>query len=117
MPQILASVVENAWREICVLSPDTYVLLLLPGLGVHTHHKFLTAKGTMYRQIDLVERVRLIGSHKCQGLVGLHHFFAAYWGEEFVGITNKRWVRVYMKNNEYDPEITALGSWVKALFR
>ena len=110
--QVLASVVENAWREICVWSPDTDVLILLLDLascgrlGAHTHLKFLTGKGSMYRQIDIVERVRVIGNHKCQGLIGLHNFSGADWGGGgFVGITKKRWVSSYMKLDEDDPVI------------
>ena len=40
----------------------------------------LTSKGTKYKEIDAVERVQVIGRHKCQGLIGLHNFTGTYWG-------------------------------------
>jgi len=36
---------------------------LVDGLGMHTSLKFLTGKGTKYQEIDVVERVRVIGHH------------------------------------------------------
>ena len=50
--QVLTSVAESDWREVCVLSPDTDVLTLLLDLvscgrlGTRTRLKFLTGKGT-----------------------------------------------------------------------
>ena len=34
--------------------------------------------------------------HKCQGLIGLHYFTGADWGEAFVGITKTSCVKAYM---------------------
>jgi len=49
-----------------------------------------------------MERVRVIGRHKCQGLIGLHNFSGADWGGKFVGITKKTWVSAYMKLDDDD---------------
>ena len=48
--------------------------------------KFWTGKGVNYKLIDVIQRVQAIGMHKCQGLLGLHHFTGADWGETFLGI-------------------------------
>ena len=94
--QVLSSVAENAWQEIPVLSPDTVVLMLLLDLVSHGRLgaliplKFLTGKGTKYREIDVVGRVQVIGRHKCQGLIGLHNFTGADWGGKFVWVFPRR---------------------------
>ena len=109
--QVLASMAESAPQEVCVWSPDTDVLILLlhlaacGHLGADTGLKFLTGKGTKYRQIDVVERVQVIGRHKCQGLIGFHNFSGADWGGKFVGISKKTWVDAYMKLQRDDPII------------
>ena len=106
--QVLASIAESDWREVCVWSPDTDVLTILLDLascgrlGSRTRLKFLTGKATKYREIDVMERVRVIGRHKCQGLIGLHNFSGADWGGKFVGITKKTWVSAYMKLDDDD---------------
>ena len=85
--QVLASIDESTQSEVCVWSPDTDVLILLLDLvsngrlGTQTHFKFLTGKGTKYREIDVVEHMRVIGPHKCQVLIGLHRFLVLT-GEE-----------------------------------
>jgi len=56
----------------------------------------LTGKGANYREIDVTQRVQAIGIHKCQGLIRLHYFTGADWGEKFVGITKNSWVKAYM---------------------
>ena len=56
----------------------------------------LTGKGANYSEIDVTQRVQAIGIHKCQGLIRLHHFTGADWGEKFVGITKNSWVKGYM---------------------
>ena len=107
--QVLASVAEGGWREICVWSPDTDDLTLLldlvshDRLGPQTRLNFLTGKGTKYREIDVVERMRVIGRRKCQGLIGMHNFSGADWGGKFVGVTKKTWVNAYLKLHEEDP--------------
>jgi len=67
--------------------------------------KFLTGKGAKYPEIDVVERVQVIGTLKSQGLIGLHSFSGADWGGKFVGITEKTWIDAYMMLNEDDPVI------------
>jgi len=54
----------------------------------------------------VVDRVKVIGHGKCQGLIGLHNFTGADWGEKFVGITKKTWVSEYPKLPDDDPAIT-----------
>lgn len=109
--QVLASVREVYGNEVCVWSPDTDVLILLldlvscDSLPPTDRLKFLTGKGTKYREIDVVERVGVLGRHKCQGLIGLHNFSGADWGGKFVGISKKTWVSAYMKLNEDNPII------------
>ena len=109
--QVLASIRDSTWREVCVWSPDTDVLTLRLDLVSHGHLeaqtqlKLLTGKDSKYREIDVVERVQVIGAHKCQGLIGLHSFSGADWGGKFVGITKKTWVDAYMKLSEDDPVI------------
>ena len=110
--QAMVCSAETGWSEVRVWSPDTDVLILLldlvagKHLGPHTHLKFLTGKGTKYREIDVVERVQIIGHQKCQGLIGLHNFSGADWGGKFVGISKKTWVDAYMKLDGDDPVIS-----------
>ena len=110
--QVLASLAEHDWHEVCVWSPDTDVLTMLLDLAsrgrlrFETRLKFLTGKATKYREIDVMERVHAIGILKSQGLIGLHNFTGADWGGKFVGISKKTWVDAYMKLDENDPIIT-----------
>ena len=110
--QVLASVSKGARRKLCVWSPDTDVLLLLVDLVSHgrisapTCLKFLTGKGTKTREIDIFERVKVIGHHKCQGLLGLHNFSGADWGGKFVGISKKTWINAYLKLDADDQVIS-----------
>ena len=112
--QVLASVSNSAMRKLCVWSPDTDVLLLLIDLVSHgriappTRLKFLTGKGPRAREIDIFERVDVIGHHKCQGLLGLHNFSGVDWGGKFVGITKKTWINAYMKLDADDQIISCL---------
>ena len=67
--QVIASVEVDPRREICVWSPDTDVLTLLIDLasrhlGTQTRLKFLTGKAAKHREIDVVERVNVIGIRK-----------------------------------------------------
>ena len=93
--QVLASAAQHPCREICVSSPDTDFFILLIDLvsrGLltpQTNLKFVTGKGTKYREIDVIKRVGVIGARKCQGFVGLHNFSGADWGGKFVGISKK----------------------------
>lgn len=65
-----------------------------------TSLKFLTGKGTKYREIDVIERVRATGHSKCQGLIELHNFSGADLGGKFVGISKKIWVGAYIRLDE-----------------
>ena len=106
--QVLASITEHEWREVCVWSPDTDVLTILMDLasrgrlGLQTRLTFLTGKGAKFREIDVMERVHAIGILKSQGLIGLHNFTGADWGGKFVGISKKTWVGAYLKLCESD---------------
>jgi len=109
--QVLASLSENAYRDVFVWSPDTDVLVLLLHLvsschlGSQTHLKFLTGTGSKFREIDVIERMEAIGSNKCQGLLGFHNFSGADWGGKFVGISKKTLVQAYMRLEEEDPAV------------
>ena len=63
---------------------------------------FLNGNSVKYREIDVVERVQVIGRRKCQGLIGLHNFSGTDWGGKFVGISKKIWVVVNLKFDEND---------------
>ena len=109
--QVMRSIIPERLQSIDVWSPDTDVLILLLDLVAHKHIQtpnllnFICRKGTKYRKIDVVKRVQVIGSPKCQGLIGLHNFSGADWGGKFVGISKKRWIDSYMKLSESDPAI------------
>ena len=109
--QVVASAAKGALRDICVWSPDTDVLLLLLDvvsceyIAAPTSLKFVTGQGTKKREIDIFERVQVIGRHKCQGFLGLHNFSGADWGGKFVGISKKTWVNAYLKLDDDDPAI------------
>jgi len=68
--------------------------------------RFSTGKGTKAREIDVLERAKIIGHHKCQGLLGLHNFSGADWGGKFVGITKKAWIYAYLKLGDDDQAIS-----------
>ena len=59
--QVLASIADSDWREVCVWSPDTDVLTILLDLascgclGNRICLKFLTGKTTKYRDVDVLE--------------------------------------------------------------
>ena len=52
----------------------------------------------------MIERAKVIGHHKCQGLIGLHNFSGTDWGGKFVGIT-KKWVQAYLQLPDDDAVI------------
>jgi hypothetical protein len=67
----------------------------------------LTGKGSTYREIDVLERVRALGVEKCQALIGFHNFTGADWGGKMVGISKKTWMKAFLQLDEQDPIITA----------
>jgi len=97
----------------CVCSPYTDVLLLLLDIvscgriAAPTCLRFSTGKGTKAREIDVLERGKIIAHHKCQGLLGLHNFSGADWGGKFVGITKKGMdLDAYLKLGDDDQAIS-----------
>ena len=109
---VLVSLLDSPWRDMHVWSPDTDVLMLLLDLvscGRLGHHqtrlKFLTGKGVKYREIDIVERVQVIGRRKCQGPIGFHNISGADWCGKFVGISKMTWVVAYLKLDDNDDAI------------
>lgn len=66
------------------------VVLARPQTGL----KFLTGKGTKYREIDVGETAKVIGHRKCQVFIDLHSFPGTDWGEKF---TKKKWVHAYLQ--------------------
>jgi hypothetical protein len=62
--------------------------------------------------------VRVSGSEKCLGLIGLHNFTGADLAGQFVGISKNTWMTSYLKLPNYDPIISAyklLGEGVLVL--
>ena len=110
---VLHSIKDCAFRNIVVVSPDTDVLVLLMDLaanghlGALTNLTFQTGKGTKFRNIDVIDRVRSIGIDKSKALIGLHNFTGADWGGKFVGISKKRWITEFLKLNATDPIVEA----------
>ncbi len=74
-------------------------------LGALTQLKFLTGKGSKHREIDVCERVHVIGRQKSTALLGFHNFTGADWGGKFVGITKKTWVNAFLSLDDKDPVI------------
>lgn len=112
--QVLRPLDEYLSQEIWVSLPDTDALVLLVDLvstGCHGNLnslKILTGKGANYREFDVIQRVQAIGIHKCQGLIGLHHFSEADCGGKFVGVTKKTWVKSCMGLDNDHPAIDCL---------
>jgi len=81
--QALHSLDEHLLQQIWVSLLNTDVLVQLLDLVFRGHHgnlnnlKFLTGKGTNYREIDVIQRVQATGIHKCQSLIGLYHISRA----------------------------------------
>lgn len=55
------------------------------------------------RNIDVVNRVMVIGPRKCRGLLGLANFMGKDWGGKWAGKTTKTWTEAYLKLDENDP--------------
>ena len=121
--EVLAPAAGHPCREICVSFPGTDVFIALIDLVSHsllapqTHLKFLTGKRRKYRELDIIKRVQVTGTRKCQGCIGLHIFSGADWGGKFVGITKKTWADAYMALDEGDPAIYCLQNRGTALIR
>ena len=52
--------------------------------------------------MDIIKRVQVIGTRKCQGFIGLHNFSGSDWEGKFVGFTKKTCASVYMALDEDD---------------
>ncbi|KAI0232085.1 Plexin-A4 [Lamellibrachia satsuma] len=72
-----------------------------------------------YREIDVVGRVRVIGRHKCQALIGLHNFSGTDWGGKFLDtstsnglhrfnqlIGNKTFLLLFIRTLECNPNFS-----------
>jgi len=106
-------------RSMCLISRHWHShapsgLVCCGRFEINTSH-FFTEKGTKYWEIDVVERVRVIGHHKCQGLIGLHNVSGAYWDGKFWGISKKTWAIAYLKPNDSDPTINVFHEYVEGL--
>ena len=75
----MVSIAEHGRKGIkCAWSPDTDLLMFLLDLvsawlpiEIHNNLECLTGNDTKYREITVVERVNVIESRKCKGLIGL----------------------------------------------
>ena len=79
---VLGIVRRSSTIKVDVWFPDTNVLILLMDLVAHAEQRLhavnlLTGKGTKYRTIDVLERVKAVGKEKSKGLIGLHNFSGA----------------------------------------
>lgn len=110
-------------QEICVSLPDTDALVLLVDLvsrGCHGNLnslKILTGKGANYREFDVIQRVQATGIHKCQGLIGLHHFSEVDCRGKFVGVTKKTWVKSCMGLDNDHPAMDCLRELSEGLIQ
>ena len=52
--------------------------------------KFVTGRGASRRLIDVIARLKAVGSQKCRGVIGLHNFSGADWARKFGGISKKK---------------------------
>ena len=99
------------------------MLVLLLDLVSRGHHgnlnslKFLTGKGTNYREIDVIQQVQAIVIYKCQSLIGLHHFTGANWEGKFVGITKMSWAKAYMALDDNHPVMDCFRELVEGLIQ
>ena len=99
---MLRPIDEHLLQEIFVSWPDTDGKVLLLDLVSRGRHgnlnslKILTGQGANYREVDVIQRVQVIGIQKCHGLVGLNNFTGIDWEGKFVGITKKSWAKAYM---------------------
>lgn len=77
-----------------VHSPDTDDFLLLLDLCSRYDFPdillFITGRGNNRRSIDVKERYSAVGKEKSKGLLGLHAFSGADWGESLYGVSKKR---------------------------
>ena len=80
-------------------------------LGLHQNKnslKFLTGKSANYREIDVIQRVSVIEIHKCQGLIGLHHFTGAVQFWRFPEVLGKLQKPKSIQDSRYFAIITKL---------
>ena len=79
--QVLDSIIENSWEEVCIWLPDKDVLTLLldlvvsDSLAARTRLPFLAGRGTKYKENDVVKRVQLIEHDNCHGFIFTPPFF------------------------------------------
>jgi hypothetical protein len=112
---VIHSVRESTFKRIVVLSPDTDVLISLLDLEAQGHLGALTdlilrtGKGKDQRDIDIRERVQVMGRSKARGLIGLHNFTGADWGGKWVGISKRTWSVKYFCLADDDPIIHAFS--------
>ena len=112
---LILSIEDCTYREVDVWSPDTDVIVLLMELvsrgqhGAMTKQKLLTGKGAKHREIDICERVKVVGRHKSKALLGFHHFTGADWGGKFVGLSKKTWMTAFLSHDDNDPIVATIS--------
>ena len=58
-----------------------------------------------HRDIDICERFKEVGRQKSRALLGFHHFTGADWGEQFVGLSKKTWMTLFLSLDDNYPVI------------
>ena len=103
---------ECTMKTVNVLCSDTDVLLLLMDLVANKMHGAMTkmnfiklGKSSKNQTINIIERVRAIGSHKVKGFIRIHNFSGSDWGGKFVGITKQKWIKAYMELSDEDNDV------------
>ena len=100
--------------------PENDVLLFLVDLvsceRIVPLLKFSTGNGTKKWKVDIFKRVKVIGHHKCQGILEIHNFSGTDWGGKHVGIpktcgSTHTWSLIIMLL-----PLTVPGNLVKILF-
>ena len=52
--------------------------------------------------INVIERVKVIGTSKAKGLIDFHNFSGAGWDGKYVGISKETWMTAYLSISDED---------------
>ena len=48
------------------------------------------------KEINVIKRVKVLGSENSRALIGFYNFTGADWGGKLVGITKERWMKLFL---------------------